>query len=248
MSVSKFIRSFQLISNIRQDSWFNYLFGVKEAGIYGAVSLSSGKSLLFIPRLPEEYRIWCGEIHPPSKFRESYAVDEVLYVEDLAGWVSATLDGDGGDAKLHLMSGVNSDSGSEAQAAKYDGIQAHHDAGRVDTAQLYNLLSTCRVTKSAAEIDVMRYVAYVASNAHTELMRTAHECSFEYELEARFQYEIYRRGGCRKCAYTCIGACGPNGAVLHYGHAGAPNDRELQPTDMVRRDAVSVLHRSVLSM
>ena len=211
---------------------------MKEAGIYGAISLSTGKTTLFIPRLGPEYPIWCGAIRPPSQFRDSYAVDEVLYVEDLANWVNTTLDAEGksnngGDAKLHLMTGVNSDSGSTAQPASYPGSDELATAGKVAVDELYNILALCRVTKSAAEVEVMRYCAYIASNAHAELMRTANECSFEYQLEAKFQYEIYRKGGCRKCAYTCIGACGPNAAVLHYGHVAAPNDRELQSTDMV---------------
>ena len=34
----------------------------------------------------------------------------------------------------------------------------------------------------------------------------------------------------------CICACGPDAAVLHYGHAGAPNERALEPTDMALLD------------
>lgn len=227
----------------RQDSWFNYLFGVKEAGVYGTVNLSNGKSALFIPKLPEEYRIWCGEILPPSSFKASYAVDEVFYIEDLATWIDKELDqvtSSGG--KLHLMNGVNADSGTELMPARYDGDKKHWESNSVDTTVLYNLLSNCRVTKCAQEIDVMRYAAYVASNAHVEVMRAAKDCCFEYELEAKFQYEIYRNGGCRKCAYTNICACGPNNAVLHYGHAGAPNDRELQSTDMALLDMGAEYH------
>lgn len=64
----------------------------------------------------------------------------------------------------------------------------------------------------------------------------------EYELEARFLYEIYAHGGCRKAAYTSICACGPNGAVLHYGHAGAPNDRVLRGSDMALLDMGADYH------
>ena len=219
------------VLNCRQDSWFNYLFGVKEPGVYGAISLSTGKTTLFIPRLGPEYRIWCGEIRPPNHFKISYAVDDVHYTEDMKDWIAKVLGEEGAGAKLHVMTGTNSDSGSDAKPAHFEGSDTF--AEHIDATVLYNVLAHCRVTKNEEEVEVMRYTANVASNAHAELMRSAKECSFEYELEAKFQYEIYRRGGCRKCAYTCIGACGPNAAVLHYGHAAAPNDRELQPTDMV---------------
>ena len=55
-------------------------------------------------------------------------------------------------------------------------------------------------------------------------------------------YEIYKNGGCRKAAYTSICACGPNGATLHYGHAGAPNDRQLRVTDMALLDMGADYH------
>lgn len=37
----------------RQESYFQWLFGVKEAGCFGAVDLADGRSALFIPRLPK---------------------------------------------------------------------------------------------------------------------------------------------------------------------------------------------------
>ena len=64
----------------------------------------------------------------------------------------------------------------------------------------------------------------------------------EYQLEARFLFHIADAGGCRHCAYTCICACGPNAAVLHYGHAGAPNDRRLLATDIGLLDMGAEYH------
>jgi Xaa-Pro dipeptidase len=46
----------------------------------------------------------------------------------------------------------------------------------------------------------------------------------EYMLESTFLHHCYARGGCR---HAPICASGPNGAILHYGHAGAPNSEPL---------------------
>lgn len=201
--------------------------------MYGVISLANGHATLFIPKYNEDYEVACGKRRPPNDFKMSYAVDEVHYVEDLASWLDSALKAESPNSKLHMMKGVNSDSGLSAMPATFAGDKAFWDGGKVSTDRLHFLLSTCRVTKSPGELDVMRYCAWVASNAHVEVMRTLHECEFEYELEAKFLYEIYRKGGCRKCAYTSICACGPNAAVLHYGHAGAPNDRNLEVSDLV---------------
>ena len=225
----------------RQDSWFNYLFGVKEPGMYGAIDISSGKATLFIPRLDEEYKVWCGEIHSADTFRLSYAMDEVCYTDELPSWMEKVMGVDD-YGKLYILDGVNSDSGLYAKNASYPGISKFYDSNRVDKESLHHALSTARVTKSIPEIEVMRYCAWVASNAHVEVMRQASAGMIEYELEAIFCYEIYRRGGCRKCAYTAICGCGPDGATLHYGHAGAPNDRVIKETDMCLLDMGADYH------
>ena len=75
------------------------MFGAKETGFFGAITLKSRKTTLFIPRLPAEYEIWCGKIHPPNYYRDLYDVDDVFYSDDLSTWITATLEAEGEDAQ-----------------------------------------------------------------------------------------------------------------------------------------------------
>ena len=52
--------------------------------------------------------------------------------------------------------------------------------------------------------------------AHVEVMRAVKPGMMEYQLESLFQHHTYTHGGCRHMSYTCICACGPSAAVLHY--------------------------------
>ena len=61
----------------KQESFFKWAFGVKEPGFFGAIEVGSGKSWLFMPRLPAEWAVWQGRIHPPGHFQAMYEVDEV---------------------------------------------------------------------------------------------------------------------------------------------------------------------------
>ena len=47
---------------IRQESFFQYLFGVKEPDCFAAIDLATCESLLFIPRLPRSYQVWMGRV------------------------------------------------------------------------------------------------------------------------------------------------------------------------------------------
>lgn len=47
---------------IRQESFFQYLFGVKEPDCYAAISLATGHAHLFIPRLDRAYQVWMGRV------------------------------------------------------------------------------------------------------------------------------------------------------------------------------------------
>lgn len=54
-----------------------------EAGCQGAIEVSTGKTILFVPRLPEAYEVWMGKIHPPKHFAEKYGVEECYYADEV---------------------------------------------------------------------------------------------------------------------------------------------------------------------
>merc|ERR1719183_1365209 len=137
---------------------------------------------------------------------------------------------------IHLLHGQNSDSGSWSRPADFPGIESF----AVDKATLFPVIANLRVYKTDAERALLRYVSGVTSAAHASVMREAKPGMGEYQLEALFKFYIYMHGGMRHSAYTSICACGPNSAVLHYGHAGAPNERILMEGDIALLDGCRV--------
>lgn len=89
-----------------------------------------------------------------------------------------------------------------------------------------------RVIKSKEEIDVLRYVVKVSSEAHKAVMKIVRPRLCEFQAEAAFLHYAYAVGGCRHVSYTCICGSGHNSSILHYGHAGAPNNKVLKDGDM----------------
>jgi Xaa-Pro dipeptidase len=217
----------------QQESFFQYLFGVKEPGFYGAVEVGSGKSWLFMPHLPESWAVWMGSIHPPEHFQARYEVDEVRYTDALAS-VLAELRPE----RLLLLHGRNADSGHMARPASFPGVEGF----RADVENLHPELVECRVLKSNDELRLLAWINQVASDAHIEVMRRCRPGIAEYQLEALFLHEIYARGGCRFSAYTCICGCGPHSGILHYGHQGAPNDGILRDGQMFLNDSGAEYH------
>ncbi|KAF6288760.1 peptidase D [Rhinolophus ferrumequinum] len=166
----------------RQESFFHWAFGVTEPDCYGVIDVDTGKSTLFVPRLPASHATWMGKIHPKEHFKEKYAMDDVQYADEIANVLMAQ-----SPAVLLTLRGVNTDSGSVCREASFEGISK------------FNVNNTI---------------------LHPEIV----ECLFEHYC--------YSRGGMRHSSYTCICGSGENSAVLHYGHAGAPNDRTIQDGDM----------------
>lgn len=225
----------------RQESFFHYLFGVLEPEWWGMLELPSGRATLFMPRLDEAYEIWMGKLKTPEHFLERYGTDAVYYVDEMKERILAVLAESSNGSWVHLLSGTNSDSGENianvlpCEEGLPEGVQSRTDI-------LFGAVTNSRVTKTAVELEVMRYASWVTSVSHVQVMRDVKPGMMEYQLESRFQYHMAEQGGARMVAYTCVCACGPNAAVLHYGHAGAPNDWQLQDGDMALLDMGAEYH------
>lgn len=207
----------------RQESYFMYLFGVTEPGCYGTVDVASGSTTLFVPRLPSEYAVWMGPLLSLDDFKQKYEVDAVYYADE----IDVKL-GELNPSVLLTLCGPNADSGLEAKPANFKGIEKFV----VDSDILFPVIAECRVIKSPAEVEVLRYVAKVSSDAHKRVMKNIRPGWHEYQGEAEFLHHAYSVGGCRHVSYTCICGAGTNSAILHYGHAGSPNDRLIKNGEM----------------
>jgi len=221
----------------RQESYFAYLFGVREPSFYGAIDIATGKSILFAPRLPADYAVWLGEIKPLSYFKERYQVSMVCYTDEIAGVLHDHFQGSG-KPLLFLLHGLNTDSNNYAKPAEFEDINKFE----TDLTTLHPILTECRVLKSELELALIQYANDISSEAHVQVMKKIRVGMKEYQLESMFLHHTYMYGGCRHCSYTCICATGDNSAVLHYGHAAAPNDRTLGDGDMALLDMGAEYH------
>jgi len=211
----------------RQESFFHWTFGVADPDCFGAIDLKRRRAILFIPRLPAEYAVWMGKIASCEDYTARYEVEETYYVDEIDAVLSKL-----NTKIIYTLHGLNSDSGNYAKPATFPGIEKY----RVDNGRLWPEMVECRVIKTPMELDVLRYVCRISSEAHVAVMKQCKPGMMEYQLEALFQHEVYSRGGCRHVAYTCICGSGHHGSILHYGHAGAPNDKQLADGDLMLLD------------
>lgn len=134
-------------TTFRQESYFQYLFGVSEPDFFGAIRVSDGHTVLFAPRQDKEYEVWMGPIPSTDEIKARYEVDEVCFVDELVKVLA-----DKNSSLLLTLSSINSDSGKLYSPPTYPGIEKFPQ----DADILYPVIAECRVIKSPEEIEVLR--------------------------------------------------------------------------------------------
>jgi Xaa-Pro dipeptidase len=144
---------------MRQESYFQYLFGVKEPDWWGILDINSGKTTLFCPRMPAYAAIIMGETQTNEGWKAHYRVEEVMHVDEMSAHLVANYD------VFHVMEGVNSDSGLPYDTPTFEGMEKCE----VRKDILYSVMAESRVRKSEHELQMLRFVtkasSYVTQNA-----------------------------------------------------------------------------------
>lgn len=255
----------------RQESYFWWLTGVREPDCAMVMVIDDGDGnkihrqySLFVPRLPESYATIMGKIRNLDEWRDLYGVDGgVHFADTLEDFVESQLDK---ATIVLLLRGPNSDSGAlydelapsfarlsqpTAPGDDAEELLKACDASatcKIDRTTLFPILADSRVVKSAFELSLMEHVTMITSFAHAYVMRNVRPGMAEYQCESLFKHYAYYNYGSRLVSYTSICGCGPNSAILHYGHTGEPNARIIEESDHCLFDMVRKYTRQTKSL
>ena len=216
----------------RFDSYFHYLTGFTEPqAVVVIVAGDQPRNLLFCREKDTEREIWDGFRFGPQAACETFGLDEghafaqldEMLPKLLADQPAVFCDvGENSEWDARLIQWLNA-----VRAQVRTGISA---PGEIRDVR--KLLDEMRLTKDAAELDIMRRAAVISAGAHRRAMRATRPGRYENEVEAELLHE-FRARGAQAPAYTSIVAGGANACVLHY----VANDARLINGDLLLIDA-----------
>ena len=217
----------------RQSNEFYYLCGVEVPYSYLLLGGKSRKAILYLPaRDPQQERAEGAILNSDDAELATMltGVDEVRKVDalsqDLAGAAAIYT------PHSNANQGVASEplKGQPTRKAYFiDQLKILYP--NADVRDLSPIITSLRIVKSAAEIEVMRFAGRLSSLAIVEAMRCTKPGIMEYQLGAVANY-IFLVNGARGVSYRPIIAGGANAWHGHYYR----NDCELRDGDLVLMD------------
>lgn len=216
----------------RFDSYFYYLTGFKEPeSVLFLIAGTNPKTILFCRDKDMEREIWDGFRYGPDAAVAEFCVDEAYSISKLDELAPKFL---GNQPKLFYSLGADCHwdmrvTGwlNKLREQARSGVSAPDEV-----ADVRKMLDEMRLYKSAFEVETMRRSANIAAAAHLRAMQKTRAGKMEYEIEAEFLHEFYRKGA-QAPAYTSIVAGGANACTLHYN----ANNAVLKEGDLLLIDA-----------
>ncbi|KAF9437737.1 hypothetical protein BGZ76_011375 [Entomortierella beljakovae] len=182
--------------SFRQESNFYYLTGFAEHDAHVLFDLKSQKLILLPYKLPEDHIVWMGMPPTEAELHTQYEADEIRWSTELLSTIKNS-----GASTLYVLNQEDVPKGVNLT---------------INSEVLKEAIVNARIYKSSYEIEIMRKINHISSNAHIALMKASKKAQSEIELDALFRYETARFGA-RHQSYLPIVGVGANAATLHYG-------------------------------
>ncbi len=216
----------------RFDSYFYYLTGFKEPeSVLFLIGGHTPKTILFCRDKDMEREIWDGFRVGPQAAVNVLGVDEAYSLNELETLAPQLL---ANQEKLFYSLGADA-AWDQRVLGWLKQLRERARAGIAAPANIVDvrqLMDDMRLVKSPYELDTMRRSAQIAAAAHNRAMQKVKPNKIEYEIEAEFLHEFYRKGA-QAAAYTSIVAGGANACTLHYN----ANNCVLNDGDLLLIDA-----------
>jgi Xaa-Pro aminopeptidase len=226
------VRSNDTLYPYRQDSDFHYLSGFPEpeAVLVLVPGRAAGETLLFCRERNPERERWDGLRAGLEGAVDRYSVDDAYPIGDIDDILPGLIEG---RSRIHYHLGRDPDF-DQRLIGWVNRVRAEVRRGAVpphEISALGSLLHELRLSKSKAELKLMREAARISVDAHERAWAATRPGLREYHVEAELLAQ-FRRGDAVP-AYEPIVGAGANACILHY-RAG---DAELRRDELLLVDA-----------
>ncbi|MBX3695937.1 MAG: Xaa-Pro aminopeptidase [Steroidobacteraceae bacterium] len=216
----------------RQDSDFHYLTGFDEPESVAILipGRAQAEYLLFVRDRDPARETWDGRRAGPAGATRDFDADDAFPITDIDEILPGLIEN---REKVYYAMGVHPEF-DQRVVGWVNGLRAQTKLGRhspQEIVALDHVLHDMRLTKSRAEIEMMRTAARIGAAAHLRAMRATRPGRHEYEIAAEITHEFRRHNADH--SYLPIVGGGANACILHYRE----NDAVLRDGELLLIDA-----------
>jgi Xaa-Pro aminopeptidase len=217
----------------RQDSDFFYLTGFNEPQAVAVLTPhhAEHRFVLFVQPKNREKEVWTGYLCGVDAAKEIYGADAAYPIAELDEKLPQYLEK---ADRIYYHLGRDR-TFNDTIITHYQGLLRTYPkrgTGPTGIEDTGTILSSMRLVKSQAELQLMRQAADIAVEAHNRAREFTAPGRYEYEIQAEIEHTFKLRGGMGP-AYPSIVASGVNACVLHY----IENHRQMQDQELLLIDA-----------
>ncbi|TVP58501.1 MAG: M24 family metallopeptidase [Nodularia sp. (in: Bacteria)] len=217
----------------RQDSDFFYLTGFNEPQAVAVLAPhhAEHRFVLFVQPKDREKEVWTGYLCGVDAAKEKYGADAAYPIAELEEKLPQYLEK---ADRIYYHLGRDRTFNDKILRDYQNLLRTYPKRGTGPTGieDTGTILSSMRLVKSEAELQLMRQAADIAVEAHNRAREFTAPGRYEYEIQAEIEHTFKLRGGMGP-AYPSIVASGVNACVLHY----IENHRQMQDQELLLIDA-----------